>query len=399
MRTLPSAREVAKYTEPGRYAVGHGLYLQISEWHTRSWIFRYQRDGVARHMGLGSCEYVSLAQARQRAYELRQQLILNGVDPLEAKRANRLASVLANARGKTFRQCALDYISAHEDGWRGDQSRRQWIESLTNHVFPKIGDMPVGAVDVAAVLLVLDPISRDIPETAKRVKNRIANILDWAAARDLRPHDNPAKRPNLLPKRKRVKQHFTAMPYSEIGAFMERLRNVEGVPAHALEFLVLTAARPGEVLGARWEEIDLSAGLWTVPGERMKGDRPHRVPLSGRAVELLANLPRVGEYCFAGRFADTPYAHDSLVKLLRKMGHDVTAHGFRSTFRDWAAETTAYPNHVVEMALAHAVGNGVEAAYRRGDLFEKRRRLMQDWSDYCSRPLRHVTESVVPLRA
>jgi integrase len=189
------------------------------------------------------------------------------------------------------------------------------------------------------------------------------------------------------------------MPYSEIGAFMERLRNVEGVPAHALEFLVLTAARPGEVLGARWEEIDLSAGLWTVPGERMKGDRPHRVPLSGRAVELLANLPRVGEYCFAGRFADTPYAHDSLVKLLRKMGHDVTAHGFRSTFRDWAAETTAYPNHVVEMALAHAVGNGVEAAYRRGDLFEKRRRLMQDWSDYCSRPLRHVTESVVPLRA
>jgi integrase len=395
MRTLPSAREVAKHTEPGRYAVGHGLYLQISEWHTRSWIFRYQRDGVARHMGLGSCEYVTLAQARQRAYELRQQLILNGIDPLEAKRANRLASVLASARGKTFRQCALDYIAAHEDGWRGNHSRRQWMQSLEQYVFPKIGDMPVGTVDVAAVLLVLDPISRDIPETAKRVKNRIANILDWAAARDLRPHDNPAKRANLLPKRRPPAKHFSAMSYSALPAFMTELHRQPEMSARALEFAILTAARPGEVLGARWSEI--KGDVWTIPAERMKGGAPYRVPLSGRAVELLANLPRDGEYLFPGRYTDSPHAHDALIKLLRRMGRDVTAHGFRSTFRDWAAETTAYPNHVVEMALAHTVGNGVEAAYRRGDLFDKRRRLMDDWARYCSQPTAGKGE-VVTLR-
>jgi integrase len=395
MRTLPSAREVAKHTEPGRYAVGHGLYLQISEWKTRSWIFRYQRDGVQRHMGLGSCDYVTLAQAREKAYALRQQLILNGVDPLEAKRANRLASVLASARGKTFRQCALDYIAAHEDGWRGDHSRRQWMQSLEQHVFPKIGDMPVGAVDVAAVLSILDPISREVPETAKRVKNRIANILDWAAARDLRPHDNPAKRANLLPKHRPRAKHFAAMPYPALPAFVAELRSREQeMSARALEFAILTAARPGEALGVRWSEIE--GDVWTIPAERMKANRPHRVPLSGRAVELLADLPRVGEYCFAGRFADTPCAHDSLVKLLRKMGHDATAHGFRSTFRDWAAETTAYPNHVVEQALAHAIGNGVEAAYRRGDLFDKRRRLMDEWARYCAQPAR--AGEVVTLR-
>jgi integrase len=380
MKRLPSAREIDALTEPGRYAVGHGLYLQISEWKTRSWIFRYQRDGVARHMGLGSCEYISLAQARQRAYELRQQLILNGIDPLEAKRTKRLASVLASARDKTFRQCALDYIAAHEDAWRGDHSRRQWMQSLEQYVFPKIGDMSIGAVDVAAVLLVLDPISREIPETAKRVKNRIANILDWAAARDLRPHDNPAKRPNLLPKRKRQTKHFPAMPYAEVAAFMVELRQRPELTARLLEFLILTAARPGEVLGMRWGEVE--GNVWTVPAERMKGGKPHRVPLSARAVELLAALPQVGDYCFAGRFADAPYAHDALVKLLRRMGHTVTAHGFRSTFRDWAAEQTSYPNHVVEQALAHAIANGVEAAYRRGDLFEKRCRLMDDWARY-----------------
>jgi integrase len=346
-------------------------------------------------MGLGSCEYITLAQARQRAYELRQQLILNGVDPLEAKRANRLASALASARGKTFKQCAMDYIAAHEDGWRGDQSRKQWIESLTNHVFPKIGDLPVGAVDVAAVLLVLDPIARDIPETARRIRSRIALVLDWAAARELRPHDNPAKRPNLLPRHKRHVERFAAMPYTDAPAFVAELRQRPELTARAVEFLISTAARPGEVLGMRWGEVE--GNVWTVPGERMKGGKPHRVPLSERAVELLANLPRVGEFCFAGRFSDTPYAHDSLVKLLRKMGHDVTAHGFRSTFRDWAAETTAYPNHVVEQALAHAIGSGVEAAYRRGDLFDKRRRLMDDWARYCSQPTAGKGE-VVTLR-
>jgi integrase len=385
-RHLPSAREIDALTEPGRYAVGHGVYLQISTpWKTRAWIFRYMRDGKARHMGLGSAEYVTLAQAREKGYALRQQLILNGVDPLEAKRVSRHERVLAGARDKTFRQCALDYIAAHEDGWRGDRSRKQWIESLTNHVFPKIGDMPVGAVDVAAVLLVLEPIGRTIPETARRIRSRIALVLDWAAARELRPHDNPAKRPNLLPKRRPRARHFSAMPYPALPAFMIELGQRPEMSARALEFAILTAARPGEVLGARWSEIE--GNVWTVPAERMKGGREHRVPLSDRAVELLAGLRRNGEFCFPGRFGNSPFfAPDALIKLLRKMGCDVTAHGFRSTFRDWAAETTAYPNFVVEQALAHAIGSGVEAAYRRGDLFDKRRRLMDEWARYCSQP-------------
>jgi integrase len=398
-RRLLSAREVDALTEPGRYACGHGLYLQISNpWRTRAWVFRYTRNGKPRYMGLGSAEYVRLAQAREKAFALRQQMALDGAfDPLEAKRMSRHGRMLAGARDKTFRQCALDCIAAHEDGWRGDRSRRQWIESLTNHVFPRIGNVPVGAVDVAAVLSVLDPISRDIPETAKRVKSRIATILDWAAARDLRPHDNPARRPNLLPKRKRHVKHLAAMPYADVPTFMAELCQRPEMSARALEFAVLTAARPGEALGARWSEIDLAEAVWAIPGERIKGGRAHRVPLSGRAVELLANLPREGEYLFPGRYTDSPHAHTAPIKLLRRMGHAVTAHGFRSTFRDWAAEVTAYPNHVVEQALAHAIGNGVEAAYRRGDLFEKRRRLMQDWGDYCGRAER-APGHVVPLR-
>jgi integrase len=395
MKRLVTARQVDAITKRGRHAVGHGLYLQVSEWNTRSWIFRYTRDGVQRHMGLGSVEYVTLAQARQKAFELRQTMILNGTDPLASKHEDKRAKVLASTRTKTFKQCALDYIVAHEDGWRGNRSRKQWIESLTNHVFPKIGNTPIGAVDVPAILSILDPISREIPETAKRVKNRIAAILDWAAARELRPHDNPAKRANLLPKRRLRAKHFSAMPYPTLPAFMTELRQHPEMVARALEFLILTAVRPGEVLGARWSEIE--GDVWAVPGDRIKGGREHRVPLSARAIKLLANLPHEGEYLFPGRFADTPYAHDSLVKLLRKMGHDVTAHGFRSTFRDWAAETTAYPNHVVEMALAHAIGSGVEAAYRRGDLFDKRRRLMDDWARYCSRPTAGKGE-VVTLR-
>jgi integrase len=302
---------------------------------------------------------------------------------------------LASVRTKTFKEVALDYVAAHEDGWRGAWSRRQWLHSFKHHVFPKIGNTPVADIGVAEVLAVLDPIAREISETARRVRNRIASVLDWAAARDYRTHDNPARRSNLLPKRKRRVEHLAAMPYGDMPAFMVELRQRPELTARALEFLVLTAARPGEVLGMRWSEVE--GNIWTVPGERMKGGREHRVPLSGRAVELLANLPRVGDFCFAGRFGDAPYAHDSLVQLLRKMRRDETAHGFRSTFRDWAAETTAYPNHVVEQALAHAIGNGVEAAYRRGDLFDKRRRLMDDWARYCSRPTTGKGE-VVTLR-
>ena len=254
--------------------------------------------------------------------------------------------------------------------------------------------MAIADIGVAEVLLVLDPIAAKVPETAARVKHRMALVLDWAASRDLRPQENPARRPRLLPKHKNRVKHFAALPYARIGAFMAKLRAQEELSARALELLILTATRTGELLGARWEEID--GDTWTIPGEHTKSGKAHRVPLSDRAVELLRGLPRVGEHIFPGR-AGEGMGETTLRKVLKRVDFSITVHGFRSTFRDWAAETTAYPNHVVEQALAHAIGNGVEAAYRRGDVFEKRRRLMQDWSDYCSRPLIESAE-VVALR-
>jgi integrase len=394
MRKFPTAKELGKYNKRGRYAVGHGCYLQVSEWGTRAWVFRYRRDGKAHHVGLGSAEYITLAEAREKAFALRRQMALEGTDPLEAKREAKRERLLASARDKTFKQVALDYIEAHEDHWRGDGSYRQWMYSFEGHVFPKIGELPVADIGVAEVLSVLDPM-REIPETAGRTRNRIAAVLDWAAARELRPHDNPAKRPNLLPKRKRQVQHFEAMPYAGVPAFVTALRQRAEMSARALEFLILTAARPGEILGARWSEIE--GDVWTVPGERMKGGKSHRVPLSARAVKLLAGLPREDGIVFLGARTGALMHGKAMNALIRRMGHSVTAHGFRSSFRDWAAETTAYPNHVVEQALAHAIGNGVEAAYRRGDLFEKRRRLMDDWARFCSSSTARSSE-VVTLR-
>ena len=384
MRKFPSAKELAKLTDPGRYAVGHGAYLQISEWHTRSWVFRYIRQGRARHVGMGSAIYVTLAEAREKAFEYRR-LLAAGVDPLDQKRGIAREQLKADTHAKSFKQCALEYIAAHEDGWRGDSSRRQWIESLTRHVFPKIGNLPVAAVDVAAVLSVLDPIAREIPVTASRVRNRIALILDWAHSRDLRPNDNPAKRPNLLPKRKPQVSHFAAMAYTALPAFMAELRDRPDMTARALELAILTAARPGEVLGMKWSEIDLSAGLWTVAGERMKSGRPHRVPLSGRAVELLASLPREDELVFLGRRTGRRPHPMVLMLLLQRMGHSVTAHGFRASFKTWASERTNYPRELIEAALAHVVGDAAEQAYSRGDMLAKRRQLMEAWSAYCDR--------------
>jgi integrase len=391
MKRYPGIKELAKLRGRQRVAVGHGAFLQISEFGTRSWVFRYVVGGKAHHLGLGSHTYVTLAEARQKAFEYRR-LIAAGGGPLEQKRAAKRARLLASVPARTFQQVALEYISQHEREWRGGLSRQQWRASLANYAFPKIGNMAIADVDVAAVLSVLDPISTRIPETASRVKHRLALILDWAASRDLRPVENPAKRSNLLPKRKKRVRHFAALPYAEIGAFVIELRAQKGLPARALEFLILTAARTGELLGARWDEID--GNTWMIPGERTKSGKTHRVPLSDCAVELLNGLPRVGEHIFPGRAGGL--GETSLRKALSRMSCSVTVHGFRSTFRDWCAEVTAYPNHVVEQALAHSIANGVEAAYRRGDLFEKRRQLMEAWATYCNRP--SVEADVVPLR-
>jgi integrase len=281
MKRYPGIKELAKLRKRGRVAVGHGAFLQISEFGTRSWVFRYVVNGKAHHVGLGSCTYVTLAEARQRAFEYRRLLAAGG-DPLEQKRAAKRERLLASVPARTFQQVALEYIAQHEREWRSDHSRRQWRASLTRYAFPKIGSMAIADVDVAAVLSVLDPISARVPETASRVKHRMALILDWAAARELRPHDNPARRPRLLPKHKNRVRHFEALPYADIGAFMVELREQEELSARALEFLILTASRTGELLGARWEEIN--GDTWTIPDERTKSGRAHRVPLSDRAV-------------------------------------------------------------------------------------------------------------------
>jgi integrase len=393
MRKSPTAKELAKLTKPGRYAVGHGAYLQISEWGTRAWVFRYIRKGRARHVGMGSATYVTLAEAREKAFEYRRLLAAGG-DPLEQKRGFKRERLLADARAKTFKQCALDFIAAHEAGWRGDASRKQWSQSLRKHVFPVIGDMPIAAIGVAEVLAVLDPM-RDVSVTQGRVRHRIALVLDWAAARDLRPHDNPARR-KLLPARKKVVRHFTALDYWALPAFMKQLRQEPELSARALELMILCAARPGEALGAKWTEVNLDEALWTVRGERMKSGRPHRVPLSGCAVKLLGELHRDGEFVFPSVGRNGHLTRWATKYLLRRMGHSelASAHGFRATFKTWASERTSYPRELIEAALAHVIGDAAEQAYHRGDMLTRRRQLMEAWADYCA----GGAGDVVPIR-
>jgi integrase len=398
MRKYPSAKDLSRLTKPGRYAVGFGAYLQISQSHTRSWVLRYRSGTKATHLGLGSCSEVTLQEALDSALAARR-MIRQGRDPLQEKRTARRRRLLEHVHAKTFKECATAYIAAHESGWRGDHSRQQWSISLAKYAYPKIGKLSVADIDLACVLSVIEPIWTVVPETARRVRNRIELVLDWATARGLRRGDNPARwkglLESLLPEQRKANsvKDLAAMKYTEVGAFMQKLRAQEDVSARALEFTILCAARPGEAIGARWSEID--GNTWTVPAERMKAHREHRVPLSRRVVELLAELPRVNDYVFpVGHKVPKPRA---LLRVLERMGRDdVTTHGFRATFRTWASERTAYPNDVIELTLAHTVGNAVERAYRRGDLFEKRRRLMQDWSDYCSQP--RVAGDVVPLR-
>lgn len=396
-----SAVEVSKKTKPGRYGDGGGLWLQVSVSGSKSWLFRYMRGGKARQMGLGPLHTISLAQAREIALECRQ-LLLKGIDPIENREAQRTAVRVAEAQNTTFRDCATRHIASHEAGWRSPKHAALWRATLETYAYPTLGDLPVAAINTGMVLQILEPIWTAKPETAGRVRGRIESVLDWAAARGYRQGENPARwrghLDKLLPRRSKVAKvkHHAALPYAELPEFAENLRKQGGVAARALEFVILTAARTGEAIGARWDEIDLAAGVWTVPGERMKGGREHRVPLSARAVEILSEVPREAEYVFLGGRAGRPLSNMAMLRLLKRMKVAVTAHGFRSAFRDWAAEQTSYPREVCEMALAHTIENKVEAAYRRGDLFEKRRRLMADWARYCETP--RGTGQVVPMR-
>jgi integrase len=360
--------------------------------------------GRAREMGLGPVHAVPLADARRKAAQCRA-LRLQGADPIEQRNARKRVAELNAARSMTFDQCAKAYIDAHEAGWRHPKHHEQWRNSLARYVSPVFGFLPVGAVDVALVMKVLEPIWTKTPETAVRVRGRIEAVLDWAKTRGFRDGDNPARwrghLSNLLPRRSKLRavRHYAAVPYAEIGAFMSNLRSREGVAVAALEFLILTAARTNEVLGARWGEIDWGARMWTIPAARMKGAREHRVPLSTAAIAALDRMKALhGQFIFPGSGPGRGLWQTALLRQLDRMGRDdVTAHGFRSTFRDWAAERTNFPREVVETALAHSVGNAVEAAYRRGDLFEKRRRLMDAWAEFLAKtPAEHG--KVVSLR-
>lgn len=396
-----TAQQVKARKDAGMVADGGGLYLQVSPGGAKSWVYRYQVAGRRRDMGLGSADDVSLAQARERARAARQQ-VKQGSDPIDQRRQERIAKALDAAKGMTFRQCAEAYIASHRAGWRNDKHAAQWPATLSTYAYPIMGGLPVQAIDTGLVMKVLEQSAGGEgkpaaslwtakPETASRVRGRIESVLDWAAARAYRQGQNPARwrghLENLLPRPSKVRrvEHHAALPYAELAGFMADLRQQDGVSARALEFAILTAARTGEVIGATWQEIDMEARLWTVPAERMKAGREHRVPLSDAALAILHAMAEVrqGEFVFPGAKAGRPLSNMAFLMLLRRMERDdLTAHGFRSAFSDWCAEQTSFPSEVREMALAHAVGDKVEAAYRRGDLFEKRREVMAAWGRY-----------------
>jgi integrase len=389
-----------KNAKPGRYGDGRGLYLQVVGG-SRVWVLRYEHQKRERWMGLGSAEFVTLAQARERAFEFRRQLKDKGIDPLEQRKAGRAAAGIAALKGATFEQVARQYVEQRSAQWRGDKSRREWLSTLERYAFPLIGWLPVPAIDTALVHRVLDPLWTEKPNVGRRLRERMEAALEFAKVRGLRDGENPARwkghLEHSLAATARRTRHHAALPYLELPPFMAGLRALPGIAARALEFTILTAARTGEARFARWSEFDPTARVWTVPGERMKMGKDHRVPLCDRAVAILRELPRESDAVFPGRSAGGFTNQDTMADVLAKLRPALTVHGFRSTFRDWAAETTGYPNHVLEMALAHAIPNGVEAAYRRGDLFEKRRRLMTDWASYCASAV-HSGE-VVPIRA
>lgn len=407
-----SAIEVAKSKGPAVLHDGGGLYLRVSTSGAKSWVFRFQLDGKRRDMGLGPFPDISLAEARAKATAHRKQRH-DGIDPLDAKAAQRQAQRLAVAKGRTFRECAAEFIEKNRAGWRNVKHRQQWGNTLETYVHPTLGELLVSAIDVGLVVQVLDPIWTEKPETASRVRGRIEAVLDAATVRGFRQGPNPAQwkgnLAHILPARAKVRRvaHHAALPFDNMPGFLAALRGRKGMAARALEFAALTAARTGEVLGARWGEINLVAKVWVVPAGRMKAGREHRVPLSDPSVAVLEQVrplalmmdgkPDPAAPVFPGPRRALPMSNMTMLMLLRRMNRDdLTAHGFRSTFSDWAAERTAYPREVVEMALAHTIGNKAEAAYRRGDLFEKRRKLMQAWASFCEAP---PAGEIVPLRA
>ena len=406
-----TAALVEKGTTPGRYGDGAGLYLLVRSRHAKFWLFRYTRAGRMREMGLGPASgrtAVKLAAARTRARGL-HAAVREGRDPLAERDADaakaKADAAKAQAGTITFSQVADMFLAAHERSWRNSKHRQQWHNTLRGYALPVIGDLPVDSVDTGAVEKIIEPLWREKTETASRLRGRIESILDYAKARGWREGENPARWrghiDNLLPQRSKVQRvaHHAAIPWREIGAFMQRLREHSSMSARCLEFLILTACRSGEIRGARWDEIDLDHAVWTIPAERIKGGREHRVPLSAPALAVLRKMAQLGTegFVFPGLKAASALSDVALAKAVDVAGgNGATVHGFRSTFRDWCAEATNCPRELAEAALAHVLKDKTEAAYQRGDQLEKRRRLMADWAAFCGKPM--AAGEVVTLR-
>lgn len=398
-----SAVEVKRLTEPGLRAVGGvaGLHLQVTKTGARSWVLRATVGTKRRDIGLGGYPDVSLASAREKAREMREK-IQQGIDPVAERRALRSSLLAQQVRDITFEQCASEVIKKKQAESRNAKHGQQWENTLRTYAYPTLGKMAVSDVGLPHILKVLKPHWETKTETMTRVRQRIEAVLAWATVHGHRSGDNPARwKGNLdaiLPKPSKIAKvkHHKALPIDGMGEFMARLRRKRGVAARALEFLILTASRTSEVRGASWEEIDIDGAVWVIPASRMKAEKEHRVPLSDEAIALLKMMPSgPGPVFITAR--ERQLNENAMSNLLKRMDVDATVHGFRSTFRDWAAERTSYPHHVCEMALAHTIKNSAEAAYRRGDLMEKRARLMQDWAKFCGNI--QPKGEVVPLRA
>lgn len=393
--TVKQVEKLIRDAAPGATADGDGLYLKITPTGSASWQYRYQINGKRRMMGLGPCSQVTLAQARDAAADKRR-VVKSGIDPLDAQAAEYLAE---KAKKLTFRELTEQYIENHRPSWSSAKHAHDWKSSVVQYAYPTIGEKPPEQITTADILEILKPIWSSRGVTADRVRNRIELVIDSARAQGLSDKPNPAvwrgHLKMLLPKLTADKKHHAAMDYSDLPAFYAKLGDT--LPSKALMLTILTACRTSEVLEAKWVEFDLPAKLWTIPPERMKARKEHRVPLSEAAIQLLEGLTSKEGYIFPGTIKDKPVSELTMLRVLKNNWPiKLTVHGFRSTFRDWASEETHYPNMVAEQALAHMVGNAVENAYRRGDLLEKRRALMADWASYCTKK---PASNVVPIKS
>lgn len=401
-----TALKTKALTTPGRYGDGDGLWLQVRDASRRSWLFRYARNGRAHQMGLGPYPDVTLAEARDEAASIRKTL-RKGQDPLEKRRAQKAAE--AGAARFTFQEVAQRYHAAHQAGWRNEKHRSQWATQMAAYVYPVFGAIAVDRIGTAEVLKALEPIWHEKSMTAVVLRGRVEAVLDFARAREWRAGENPARwrghLAKLLPQRSRITKikHHAALPWTEVAGFIERLKASPDLAARAMELLILTAVRTQEATAAQWSEIDLITRVWTIPAERMKGGKEHRVPLSSAALALLEGLRKQpggqGQYVFPSPRGQKPLSTRACAVLLGRLRRtDITVHGFRSTFRDWAAERSTFPREVAEAALAHSLRNQVEAAYQRGDMLSKRAQLMEAWGRFCSRSEMRAP-LVVPIRA